>query len=141
LAKQYVGIKFGFENANFAASSANERRDSMPYDEAKAAINHNSMLIYLSQDIEPASLVADITRFWRPDMIIEAGSGYNWNDDSELQKIRQRNQVLKPRLGTFIAVKSGAVKPGTQDIGNDVSILDIDSDALELKPVIDKLLS
>ncbi len=140
-AKQYVGIKFGFENANFAASSANERRDSMPYDEAKAAINPDSMLIYLSSNTEPASLVADAARFCRPDMIIEFGNEYNSDDETELQKIRQRSLDLKPRLGTFIAVKSGAVKPGTQNIGNDVSILDIDSDALELKPVIDKLLS
>lgn len=141
LLKQYAGIKFGLETPNFAASSANEERASIAYDKARALLGHNSILIYLSANMEPASLVADVARFWPPDMIIDMGNEYNWDDDAELLKIRQRNLDLKPRLGTFIAVKDGQAKPRIQSAADGVSILDIDFDPLGLKPVINKLLS
>jgi hypothetical protein len=137
--QQYVGIKFGFEKAQFDTATANTKRASVPYDTAKTLLNRNAMLVYLSQDTESASLVADNTRFWRPDMVMEFEDKKDWSHDQNVERWRSCLELLEPPLGMFIIPVPGVIGGEAHSLPEGTAIITPGFDASRLAAISGKL--
>jgi hypothetical protein len=137
--KQYVGIKFGFEKAQFDAVTTNARRASVPYDTVKTLLNRNSMLLYLSGDTESASLVADNTRFWRPDMVVEFEHKGDWSQDKNVERWRSCLKLLEPPLGMFIILTPEGIGGEVHNLPEGVTVFTPGFDGSRLAAISGKL--
>ncbi len=132
--KGYVGLKFGLEEACFSVTNAGSQRPWLPPEKAGAYLGSNSLLIYLAADAPSASLVADDTRVWRPDMVIEFADGAC----DTAQKAGRCSRELQPARGIFIVPIPPAAEH--QSINADsVPVISAGFDAANLKQIVSKL--
>jgi hypothetical protein len=137
--KQYTGIKFGIKEAHFSAANVTSQRPCLSYESAKTCLGPDSVLIYVSSNIESAALVADHSRIWQPDMIIEIKEQSDLNTNVEMQKVEQCNRELRPPLGTFIILRPSVPGRHAPNLTGAIPVLDVGFDALNLEPLTSRL--
>ena len=58
--------------------------------------------IYLADDLNDITLIADHSRILRPDVSIEVMEDADWFERGKLSSVKRHHSVMKPRFGTFI---------------------------------------
>lgn len=96
----YFSLKQAIGNAVLNASNESPNREWFPFD--ARFTDPGLTLIYLSDNINDLSLVADAEKICRPDLMIECQVQKNWYNKDSLERIKLRNGDLKPKLGTYI---------------------------------------
>ena len=103
---KFVSFGLDITDAAWHAKNANERRDWLPLRrrgfESKPLFNWPSIVVYFDEEPADISIVADFSRFLRPDIMIECVKNAGWHQNGILAKIQARHKFFKPTLGTFI---------------------------------------
>jgi hypothetical protein len=132
---KYLGIKTRFEDASNTATGFSNHRTFLPFDPVKPALKNNPILIYVDDNAQSASLVADKKRFWQPDIVIEM-------KDPETDSLpdSSSHKMLKPILGTILIPLPNSARKPADNIGQDISVLNVGYEASKLRYIINKLI-
>lgn len=98
---RYIALRSGLDQAVTKAPDASEKREWLPLDSMRA-LGPDLTLIYLADNPEEISLVADKYNICRPDIILACMTQKDWYEGEKLGKVKLHHSILKPRLGTFI---------------------------------------
>jgi len=135
---RYFALRSEFRTgAVWTASNASEHREWYPLD-CVVALRLGSTLIYVADNPEEISLVADAKKICRPDLIIEFREQKDWYEKEELEKVKLHHNVLKPRLGTYIVTREQV--PNAGQLGDGIHILTVGFDQSKLEPIISSLM-
>jgi len=161
---RYVSIAADLADAAWTAQGVSDKREwhhlrelGMQY----APIDDwPDLVIYIDDRPEDIALVADFSRFCRPDIIVECMEQVDWYQQGGLDRVRQNYDFLKPRLGSYVVSRvpvpeeawrglmpepaAGEPAPEQQTPPKeqplDIHILTIGYDQSRLAPIIDALL-
>jgi hypothetical protein len=68
----------------------------------RAAFSWPDMVILTDDQLEDIGLVADFSRFCRPDIIVECQVQPDWWEKGGLERVKKDYDFLKPRLGSYV---------------------------------------
>jgi hypothetical protein len=136
---RYFALRSEFRTAAavWTASNASEHREWYPLDHV-VALRLDSTLIYVADNPEEISLVADAKKICRPDLIIEFIEQKDRYEKEELEKVKLHHNVFKPRLGTYIVTREQV--PDVGQLGDGIHILTVGFDQSKLEPIISSLM-
>jgi hypothetical protein len=167
--KRYVSIGTDLADATWTATEISSKREWHRLREQGGQFvpinNWPDLVIYIDDKPEDIALVADFGRFCRPDIIVECMEQVDWYQNGGLEKVRNDNNFLKPRLGSYIVSRLPVPEQAHKDLipepvisekkteqdtsledkpreqVSDIHILTVGYDQSQLAPVIDALLS
>ncbi len=84
-----------------AAINPSNRREWLPGDPA-VVFEGGTILIYVDRNLEDLSLVTDMKRTCRADLVLECREQKDWYKKGKLDKIRKHYDKYEPRMGTYI---------------------------------------
>ena len=122
------------------SSNVSELREwhAMDY---RSSIEPGLNLIYVDDNPEEISLVADSRGIRRPDLILVCKGQKEWYGNEVLEKIKLYHINLKPTLGTYILSKDEIPEHVREELGKDgIRFIVVGFDQLKLGPVIDTLM-
>ncbi len=136
---RYFALRSEFRAAAavWTASNASEHREWYPLD-CVVALRLGSTLIYVADNPEEISLVADAEKICRPELIIECREQKDWYEKEGLEKVKLHHDILKPRLGTYIVSREQV--PDVGQLGDSIHILTVGFDQSKLEPIISSLM-
>jgi hypothetical protein len=141
-ADKYIALRSEMDEAEAIAlaSNASETREwyslySMP------AFEPGLTLIYTADKAEEISLVADAKRICRPDLIIECRGGKDWYKKEGLEKVKLNNNILKPRLGSYIISREPVPKQYLEELEEGINMLTVSFEQSKLEPIISMLMN
>lgn len=83
------------------ATNASGKREWLPGD-STVVFESGIILVYVDNNLEDLSLVTDVKRTCRADLVIECRDQKDWYEKEGFDKIRIYHNKYKPRLGTYI---------------------------------------
>lgn len=105
--ERYVAIRTQLADALCKAKVVSEKREWYPVSSIKKeygpVVIWPDMLVNIGDRPEDIALIADTGRISRPDMIIECMEQKDWFKKEGLEKVKLHHDILKPKLGTFVA--------------------------------------
>lgn len=159
----YVAITGDIADAIRSSAYVSEKREWLSIRELgvryrRAAFSWPDMVILTDDQPEDIGLVADFSRFCRPDIIVECQVQPDWWEKGGLERARKDYDFLKPRRGTFVisrhpvpeaAVSEVAPPPaagktetagdGSAEQYGDIHILSVGYDQAQLVPIVEAL--
>jgi hypothetical protein len=166
---RYVSIGADLTDATWTAKAVSGKREWHRLRELGKDLvpikNWPDLVIYIDDQPEDIALVADFSRFCRPDIIVECMEQVDWYQKGDLDKVRQNYDFFKPRLGSYIVSRLPvpeealrdlipepvAIKPAPEQTTPleeepkeqplDIHILTVGYDQSQLAPILDALLS
>ncbi|RJO61842.1 MAG: hypothetical protein C4542_05400 [Dehalococcoidia bacterium] len=104
--KRYVSFGADLTDAAWYAKNASDKREWIKLRDrgldSKPLLNWPGFVIYTDSEPVEISLVADFSRFLRPEIMVECMVQEDWYQRGYLDKIKTRHEFFKPTLGTFI---------------------------------------
>ncbi len=104
--KKYVAFKAGFLEPMSTAANPSKGREwySMKtiVDKYRNLFTRLDIKVYIGNNPEEISLIADKNMICRPDLIVESKVQKDWYQQEELQKLKLHHNILKPKLGTYV---------------------------------------
>ena len=109
------------------------------------------MVAYVGDQPDEISLVADFSRFCRPDVIIECMEQERWYESQGLEKVKRDYDFFKPGLGTFVVSRHPVPEefvrelvpenaPGIAETElRNIRVLSVGFDRSRLEPVVEAL--
>ena len=117
------------------ATNTSEKREWYPLDSI-TALKPGLTLIYVSDNPEEISLVADAKRICRPDLIIECKVQRDWYEREGLEKVKFHHNSLKPRLGSHLVSSELVPEQVYEELGEAIHILNVGFDQFKLESII-----
>jgi hypothetical protein len=100
---QFVAFKSKLKPAFWIALNPPDEREYVLIECIKEKIYPKPTLtIYVDEKLENLCLIADATRIYKPDLVVNAYIGV---EQIELRKIKTYHEILKPKMGTFVVSK------------------------------------
>lgn len=107
------------------------------------------ILVYKDEILNNLSLVTDMKRTCRADLIIECREQEDWHEREGLEKIKFHYEKYKPKLGTYIVTLEKAPKQIKLDLATEISAdivaneqeegLTVEEESEDQKPVINMI--
>lgn len=139
-ANGHVGFKSRRGKAVAKAVNASEKRKWYPIDSVAPMIS-NMTLVYLAENPEDISLVADVERICKPDIIIFTRELEKWCENEGLNAIRSCHYSLKPALGTYVISREAVAEKKDEEHDEDIHILSVGLDHCKLEPIVSALIN
>jgi hypothetical protein len=99
----YVGIRSEFREGLYNAMNISSKREWTPVDtDLLIALDNGLTLLYAADRAEDIALVADATRFCRPDLVLWCVDSSSMNPEEALKTIEFCEARLNPVKGSFI---------------------------------------
>lgn len=136
---RYIALSSEIGTAVATASDASEKREWLPLDSV-VDLGSGITLVYVDDNPEELSLVADAQKICRPDLIIECMGLKELYEKERLDKVKLHHNSLKPRLGTYIVSKEPVPEQEPEKQEVDIHILSVGFDQSKLKPIISALI-
>lgn len=165
---RYVAIRADLADAMWTAEQVSDKREWYRLRELGRQyiriVDWPDLVIYIDDQPEDIALVADFSRFCRPDIIVECMEQVDWYQKGGLDKVRQNYDFLKPRLGSYVVSRLPVPEEAFRDLMPepaasepapeqetspeeepkeqplDIHILNVGYDQSQLAPIIDALL-
>jgi hypothetical protein len=126
---KYVSFGVNLTDAAWYAKNASDKREWIKLRnrgiDSKPLLNWPGFVIYADEEAAEISMVADFSRFLRPEIMVECMEQADWFQQGYLDKIKTRHEFFKPRLGTFIISKypapDGAFKALEPEVASEVA--------------------
>ena len=119
---RFVGIRSEFRESAYNALNASHDREWIGIDaDLRMLLSTGLTLIYVSEQVENLSLVADVVKFCRPDLILWCIDTLSMNQTDVLATIRQAHKSLKPSRGIYIVANDDWTE-SFESLGNDAPI-------------------
>ena len=136
---KYLAFRSEFRAAAavWTASNASKHRDWYPLDRV-VALRLSSIFIYVADNPEEISLIADAKNICRPELVIECREQKDWHEKEELEKVKLHHDIIKPRLGTYIV--SSEQLPNIGQLGGGIYALTVGFDQSKLNTIIGSLM-
>ncbi len=163
----YVSFGADLADASWTAKKVSEAKEWIKLRELgniqKPILNWPDMVIYKGARPQDIGLVADFSRFMRPDIIVECIGLASGDKRAKLEKIKRNYDFFKPVLGSFVVnrhpLPEQALKeifsPATaaqedagmedkpldeaEEVKRNIHFLDVGFDPSKLAPVVDAL--
>ncbi len=159
---RYVSITADLDDAMWTADGVSGKREWQHLRELgmlyTPVASWPDLVIHIDDQPENIALVADFSRFCRPDIIVECVEQADWYQKGGLDRVKQNHAFLKPRLGSYVVSRLPAPEEAFKDLipepaaGEpapqeqpekqplDIHILTVGFDSSKLAPIIDALL-
>lgn len=136
---RYFAFRSEIGMALATASDASEKREWLSLDSV-VDLGPGITLVYVDNNPEELSLVADAQKICRPDLIIEYMGLKELYEKERLDKVKLHHDSLKPRLGTYIVAKEPVPEQEPEKQELDIHILSVGFDQSKLEPIISALI-
>ncbi len=143
---RFVGIRSEFSEGVYNAFNASNEREWDPIDtDLLISLESGLTLIYAAEDPKQIALIADVTSFCRPDVVLWCVDSQSMDQQQVIEKIQFADGRLNPRVGSFVIANEPWIKTGGLDQRMDeqnsrIRILDVGFDESRLTAVIDALM-
>jgi hypothetical protein len=131
-----------------ADNASNEREwydlDDMDQVSGQLVPSPELLLLYVGNNLESLTLIADAVKICRPDLIIDCEVQKDWYSEEKIKNIKLNHEVLKPKIGTYILTKEPLTEQETQRITEfeaEIFLLTIGFDQYKLESIISILKS
>ena len=144
---KYLSVRTEFNVAMSTAANTSVKREWYPI-ESVLPLDNDIILIYVASEPEDITLVADVKKISRPDLILECRTQKDWYQMGGLKRERIYHNRLKPNLGTYIISRESVpvqvykeleTEQSSKGQGADIHILAVGFDQSKLEPIISKL--
>ena len=152
LLNRYFSLRSDISEPLAFATETSGNRDYYEFSSIKSILpslmSPGVSFLYLADNPEDISLVADKKRFYRPDVIIECKTSDDWFSRNRLDTVKTHHRTLKPGAGTFIISRGTVPEQAYEELipanaenegGSDIRIIETGFDKQKLQPVIDIL--
>ena len=139
LLHKYVSFRAEIGLTLATASKTNEKREWYSIDTISAGLS-GLTLIYLAAKPEEISLVADVKKICKPDMIIACAADKECCEAERLERVKYYHNSLKPGLGTYIITKESVPEKIQKETQDDIRIIHVGLEQSALKTIVDALL-
>jgi hypothetical protein len=148
---RFIGIRSEFKEGIYHALNASHEREWYPVDvDLLILLAGGLTLVYVDDRPERVSLIADASKFCRPDLLLWCVDTQAVSRKEALEKMTIADRRLMPARGSFIAAnglwpetgdpdESRALKEQMQGEASRIRILTVGFDCLQLNPVIEAL--
>jgi hypothetical protein len=147
---RFIGIRTEFSEGLYNAWYPSTNREWHPLDmDLHLLLSYGLTLVYLAERAEDIALVADASRFCRPDMILWCVDAQSLAQKEALEKMTQIHSFLQPVKGSYIIANNAWPEPAEPpeseqeaqpvEQASGVHLLIAGYDAFQLMPVIEAL--
>jgi len=136
---KYVSIKAEAYAASWVALDPSDSREWLPLDNKLDLFGPGYLLLYVDDSPLNLVLVNDVNKICRPDIVLEFREKENWHFNKEITRIKTHRDVLKPRIGTFVASSKAVKERLSEELEEDIHFINIGVDENNLRPIIDAL--
>jgi hypothetical protein len=133
---KYVALKTGIDTALAVASNASRERKWYPL-ESLVAPEPGLILMYIANELEDISLVADKESICKPDLILECMGHKEENEKGAFKNMGFLHDMLRPTWGTYIVSREPIPEQKPENQKSDVHLITTDFNRSMLTPVID----
>ncbi len=102
----YLSLIQDFHEASQRAYNVSDKREWLEVAEVLNRFGQGRLwpdiAIYVGDQAEELSLVADTYRFARPDILISIMQREDWNDAGRIELAKRRHDAFKPVIGSFV---------------------------------------
>ena len=137
---KYIALRSGIRRAEARASNVSELGEYCSLD-YRIALDPGLNLIYVANNPEEISLIADDRGIRRPDLILVCKGQKEWYEKEGLEKIKLYHINLKPKLGTYIISRDEVPEHTGEEPGeDDIKPIVVGFDQFKLEPIINTLM-
>ena len=136
---KYFAVRSGFIRPIWVTSNASKAREWYPLD-SMVALESGLTLIYIDENPEEISLVADRNKVCRPDLVIECMEQKGWFEKEGLEKVKLYHNSLKPRLRTYMVSKEPVLEQGQGELVEGINLLTVGFEQSKLGPIVSALM-
>ena len=133
-----LGYDFDFNEARWRIRKGSPEKEWIGISEIVREYGRDriwpDMAIYTGTNIKELAVIADYFEMARPDIIVEFRAAKNWYEKEGLEIIRRHNNVLKPRLGSFVVCLEPVPEAAIREL-EDKSAPQLTTGALTTEPV------
>lgn len=144
LLDKYVAFRTKFNSAMWKADSYSEKREwyeiESLVEEYGLITLKPDLLIYIADQVEDISLVADGEKICRPDLVIDfikddmnADQSLIWE---RLANINASYTILDPVMGSFVVLGGGTPSDMREQLAKEVDLLEVGLDKSKLEPLL-----
>lgn len=146
--ESYASVRADLRDASYSAKDVSSEREWLTIRELGILYRPNifswpDIVMYTDDKPQNIALVAEFSRFCRPDVIVECIEQPDWFKNEGLTKVIKDYDYFKPLLGTFVvsrvAVPEETVRETLVDRSRNIQILNVGYGKSALKPIIDSL--
>ena len=135
---KYVAIRSRFRMATNPAKGPSSEREWLSVG-LDFTIEDDVILVYMSDNPQAISLIAETGHVCRPDLIIECREQKDWFEKEGLDKVKLHHDSLKPTKGTYV-VSREPVAEQAMEVLEGINILTVGFDQSKLEPIIVSLM-
>jgi hypothetical protein len=148
---RFVGIRSEFHQSAYNALNASNDREWYGIDRDLLVLMSKGLtLVYVAEKVETISLVADVSKFCRPDLVLWCVDPQSMNQTDAISVIGQADSRLKPAGGIYVIVSgewreasvsiegNGKEQPGEESAG--IHWLNAGYDRVKLTPLAEALI-
>ena len=135
---RYIAIRSQIGKAFGIATDASKEREWLTLDYV-VALEPGLTLIYVADNTEEISLIADVNKICRPDLIMICREQKDWHEKEGLEKIKLSHATLKPTLGTYIVSREPVPQQENEGLEG-INMITVGFDQSKLEPIITALM-
>ncbi len=135
---RYVALRSQMGKPYAIASITSEKREWLNPD-SKSIVDPGITFVYVADNPDEISLVADAGKICRPDFIIECREQKGWYEQEGLERVKLHHDSLKPRLGTYMVSMEPVPDQEPEKQGMDIHILSVGFDSSKLAPIVNSI--
>ncbi len=132
---RYVAVRSALTGALRNASSTSEKREWYPV-KSIPEFDPDAIFIYVGQSPKEISLVADMTKICRPDLILFCREKKNWFEKNGSEKFKKITDGLKPKSGIYVISRDDIVPRSKIE---NVTLLSVGLDKIRLSAISDAI--
>jgi hypothetical protein len=117
---RYVSITADLDDAMWTADGVSGKREWQRLRELgmlyTPVASWPDLVIHIDDQPKDIALVADFSRFCRPDIIVECMEQADWYQKGGLDRVKQNHAFLKPKLGSYVVSRLPVPEEAFRDL-------------------------
>ncbi len=136
---RFVGIRSEFADGLYKGLNPSQAREWLPLDsEILSLLGNGPTLVYLADDPQQIAMIADVTRFCRPDLILWCINTREMEKTRTLELLVRADDRIAPRIGSMgiLTEPWAGLMPDSR-----IRFLEVGFDATQLQEIVRVLLA
>jgi hypothetical protein len=132
---RFVGFRSEFSDGLYKGLNPSQRREWLPLDTGMLLLLESGLtLVYVAEEPEQIAMIADATRFCRPDLILLCLNTQDMERAKALEMLSRMDQRVAPRIGSLGILTEAWPEP--VELDPRIRFLDVGFDSSRLQEVI-----
>jgi hypothetical protein len=132
---RYISLRTEIGESAVTATNASQKREWCFLDSI-TEWGAGFIPLYTADNPEEISLVADVKRLCKPDLIIDCKDQEKWFEQESLDQIQSQHECLQPRLGTYIVSMKTVPEHQQIKLPEGIHVLNVGFDDSKLEPIV-----